>query len=96
MTAASPTRRTTRPGTLAFLTALGVAVLGIAFAAAGLLEAGVFLVAGALLLCAVVRLVLSDQSAGLLRLRRKNVDVATCALLALGIIVVFVSLPSRG
>jgi Protein of unknown function (DUF3017) len=96
MTAASPTRRRTRPGTLAFLIAVGVALLGIICAAGGLWELGVFLVSGSLLLCAVVRLVLSDQAAGLLRLRRKNVDVATCALLAVGIIVVFVSLPSRG
>jgi Protein of unknown function (DUF3017) len=95
MSATPPRQRPVRPGTVAFLVAVGVAVIGVACAGAGLWELGVFLMSGALLWCGVVRLVLSDQAAGLLRLRRKNVDVATCVLLALGIVVVFLSLPSQ-
>lgn len=95
MTTASPLRRPTKPGTLAFLVAVGVAALGVVVAGLGGWEWGVWLVAGALLFCSVSRLLLPDHAAGLLRVRRKYLDVLACGLLGLGIIVVFVSLPPR-
>jgi Protein of unknown function (DUF3017) len=84
------------PGTVVFLLAVGLLVLGVVLAGFALWEWTVWLLAAGLLLCSAARLVLTDDAAGLLRVRRRWIDVVACALLAVGIITMFLSLPSRG
>jgi hypothetical protein len=96
MTATPTMHGRLRPGTVVFLLAVGLLMLGVAMAAFGLWEWTVWLLAAALLLCSAARLVLSDDAAGLLRVRRRWIDVLACALLAVGIVTMFLSLPSRG
>ncbi len=96
MTTTPTTRGGLRPGTVAFLVAVGLVAVGVVLAAFGVWKPTVWLFVAALLLCSLARLVLSDQAAGLLRVRRRSIDVAVCTLLAIGIIAMFLSLPSRG
>jgi hypothetical protein len=95
MSATPSTRGGITPGTAAFAAAVGLAVLGVALAAFGAWEVTVWLLAAALAGAAMARLVLPDELAGLLRVRRKAVDVLAFVLLGTGIVLVFLSLPPR-
>jgi hypothetical protein len=95
MPATPSTRGGITPGTAAFAAAVGIALLGIALAAFGAWELTVWLLAAALAGAAMARLVLPEDVAGLLRVRRRSVDVLACVLLGTGIVLVFLALPSR-
>jgi hypothetical protein len=75
-------------GTLAFLGCLGLAAIGVVFAAFGSWRQGAGYVGAALLLACLARWVIPDRMAGLLRVRRKALDVLLLALLGVGIVVI--------
>jgi Protein of unknown function (DUF3017) len=83
-------------GTLAFLACLGVTAVGVVLAALGSWRQGAGYVGVSLLLACLARFVLPDRMAGLLRVRRKALDVALLALLGIGIVVLALLVPGVG
>jgi Protein of unknown function (DUF3017) len=73
----------------------GVAV-GIALAAAHHAQPGMYVVAGALALGAVLRLVLRPRAAGSLVVRSRRVDVGTLVVLAVAVASITAATPFRG
>ena len=80
-------------GTVAFLACAGLTVIGIVLVAVGSWRQGVGYVGVSLLLACLARFVLPDRMAGLLRVRRKSLDVALLALLGIGIVVLALLVP---
>jgi hypothetical protein len=74
-------------GTLAFLVCLALTAVGIALAAFGSFRQGVGYVGTSLLLACLARFVIPDRMAGLLRVRRKALDVVLLGVLGIGIVV---------
>jgi hypothetical protein len=81
------------PGTVAFVGVLILAAVGVAVTAVGPWRQGAGYVGGALLLACLVRLLLPERMAGLLRVRRKVVDVAILGLMGLGVVVLSLVIP---
>ena len=73
----------------------GVAI-GIALAAAHHAQPGMYVVAAALAVGAVLRLVLRPRAAGSLVVRSRRVDVMTLVVLAVGIAAIAAATPFRG
>jgi hypothetical protein len=80
-------------GTVAFLGTLLLCGIGVVIAVLGPWRQGVGYVGGALLLACLSRLVLPDRKAGLLRVRRKAVDVAILGCVGLGVVVLALAVP---
>ena len=80
-----PRRPRTRGG-VAYLLVLLVAAGSLAMVAAGLWRAGTMLLGVAFLLATIGRIALPEHDAGMLKLRRKAIDVPT--LLAIGVALV--------
>jgi Protein of unknown function (DUF3017) len=83
-------------GTLAFLACLGLTAIGVVLAAVGSWRQGAGYVGVSLLLACLARVVLPDRMAGLLRVRRKALDVALLALLGICIVVLALLVPGVG
>lgn len=81
-------------GTVAFLVAMALGLVGLGIAVAGPWRQGVGYVGGALLLACLARLVLPDRMAGMLRVRRKAVDVVILLALGLGVVTLSLVVPS--
>lgn len=88
-------RRRLSPGSLAFVGVVGVGIVGVLLAAAGLWRQGSWVIGGAVLLAGLARLVLPDRSAGMLRVRRKSLDVGLLLLLATLITLVTLAIRDR-
>ncbi|MPZ60386.1 MAG: DUF3017 domain-containing protein [Propionibacteriales bacterium] len=80
-------------GTVAFVGALGLTGIGVLVAAVGSWRQGAGYVGAALLLACLARMVLPDRMSGLLRVRRKAVDVVILGLLGGGIVVLALLVP---
>jgi hypothetical protein len=63
-----------------------VLLAGLTMAGLGYVRRGPALVGGAALLGAALRLVLSDEQAGLLAVRRRSVDVAVLSVLGVAVV----------
>jgi hypothetical protein len=74
-------------GTLAFLGCLGLTGVGIILAAFGSFRQGAGYVGTALLMACLARFVIPDHMAGLLRVRRKALDVVLLGGFGVGIVV---------
>jgi Protein of unknown function (DUF3017) len=74
-------------GTLAFIACLGLTAIGVVLAAVGSFRQGAGYVGASLLLACLARFVIPDRMAGLLRVRRKALDVVLLGGLGLGIVV---------
>ena len=72
----------------------GVAI-GVALAATRHAEAGLYVVAGALAIGAVLRLVLRPRAAGSLVVRSRRVDVVTLVTLAVAVAAITAATPFR-
>ena len=95
MTVIPAPRSQRKPGSVVLVAAVAVMGVGVLLAVLGLWKWGVWVIAASLVACSVARVSLSDHAAGWLRVRRKALDVLATALLAVGIIVIFLSLPPR-
>lgn len=70
--------------------------MGIVLAAAHHAQPGMYVVAGALAVGAVLRLVLRPRAAGSLVVRSRRVDVATLLVLAVAVASITAATPFRG
>jgi hypothetical protein len=88
--------RGARGAQLPYLVVLAVAVGGVAWICQGQqdVRAGTVTVAGALFVAALARLVLPERRAGMLASRRRFVDVTALAVLATGLLVAGLVLPT--
>jgi uncharacterized membrane protein YjjP (DUF1212 family) len=92
----SPSRRPQTFGGAVYLVVVGMALAGVAVAAAGPWRTGVSWMGASLLVGAVSRLVLPEQRAGMLRVRRRKVsDVVMLAVAGLTLIVLAVVVPNQ-
>lgn len=78
-----------------YLVVVGVGLLGVVIAWAGSWRTGVAWLAVALIGAAAARIVLSDDSAGMLRVRRKWLDAVTLAAVGVVLIVLVVTIPDQ-
>lgn len=81
------------PGTVAFVGVMLLGAVGIGITATGPWRQGVGYVGGALLLACLIRLMLPERMAGLLRVRRKVVDVTILGVMGLGVVVLSLVIP---
>ncbi|HET6700052.1 MAG TPA: DUF3017 domain-containing protein [Nocardioidaceae bacterium] len=75
-----PRRRPQTLGGLVYLLVVGMAAVGLGFTATGAWRTGVSWLGGGLLLGAAARLALPERRAGMLRVRRRLVDVLMLVL----------------
>ena len=78
-----------------YLCVLAAAVIGVGIAATGPWRTGVAVMGGSLGVAFVARMLLPDKRLGMLRIRRRFVDLATMALCGLGLVVLAIVIPSR-
>jgi hypothetical protein len=74
-------------GGIVYLVVVATLVVGLCLVAAGPWRGGVIVMAGALGLAFVARAVLPDDRAGMLRIRRRFVDLTTMAVCCVGMLV---------
>ena len=72
------------------------AAVGIGLVALGLWRTGLTVLGSGLLFGAAARLVLPDEKAGMLKVRRKSLDVLLLALLGTALVVLAVVVPETG
>jgi hypothetical protein len=77
-------------GGIVYLCVLAVAATGIVLATIGLWRTGLTLVGGVVMAAGVARWIIPDVNAGMLRLRRKAIDVPTMLLIG-GALVIMVN-----
>jgi Protein of unknown function (DUF3017) len=81
-------------GTFYILEAL-VAAAGLAVIALGPWRVGLRIMGGALIGGAVARLLLADELSGMLKVRRKSLDVLFMTVLGVGLIVLSIAVPEQ-
>ncbi len=90
-----PLRRPQTLGGVVYLGVLGSAAVGLLLVAFGPWRAGLTWIGVGLLVAAATRLVLSDRSAGMLRVRRRWSDVLMLTVAGVGLIVLSVVVPNQ-
>ncbi len=78
-----------------YLLVLAISGVGLVIVSQGSWRLGVKWIAGSLVLAAVVRLVIPDQQAGMLAVRRRSLDVAILALAGIALWVLSTSIPNQ-
>ena len=78
-----------------YLCVLAAAMIGVGVAATGAWRTGVAAVGVSLGVAFFARMLLPDSRVGMLRIRRRFVDLATMALCGLGLVVLAIVIPSR-
>ena len=91
----NPNRRPQTIGGIIYLVVVAMAATGVAITIAGPWRTGVSWMGAGLLVGAVARLVLPEERAGMLRVRRKPVDVALLLLAGSGLLVLAVVVPNQ-
>ncbi len=82
-------------GGVVYLVVLGATALGIGIVMLDRWRTGLTLVGAALVCGALARVVIRDEDAGMLGIRRKAVDVATLVLLGGGLVVLAAVIPDQ-
>lgn len=82
-------------GGLIYLVALAGALVGVVVAASGAWRSGVSWLALSLLVAAGARLALTDDDAGMLRVRRKGLDVTILVVMAVSLLVLVATIPDQ-
>ena len=91
----NPDRRPQTFGGVVYLIVVGMTVTGLAIVVVGAWRTGVSWMGAGLLLGSLFRLVLPERRAGMLRVRRKTVDVALLALAGTALIVLAIVIPDQ-
>lgn len=91
----NPDRRPQTFGGVVYLIVVGMAVTGLAIVVVGAWRTGVSWMGAGLLFGSLFRLVLPERRAGMLRVRRKTVDVALLALSGAALIVLAIVIPDQ-
>ena len=87
-----------RPQTLGgtiYLLVLAAALVGLGIVAAGAWRTGVGWIGAGLLLAALARLVLAEEAAGMLRVRRKWSDVLMLTVAGIALLVLSIVVPTQ-
>jgi hypothetical protein len=82
-------------GGVVYLSVLAAVLTGIAVAATGAWRLGITMVGASFCVAFLARSVLPDERAGMLRIRRRFVDLTTIAFCALGMLVLAAVIPGR-
>lgn len=82
-------------GGMFYLAVLAVTALGIGVVVLDRWRTGLTLIGGALICGALARIVIREDDAGMLGIRRKSVDVATLVLLGSGLVVLAAVIPDQ-
>lgn len=82
-------------GGIVFLIVVALVLVGLGMAASGAWRPGVTVMGASFGLAFIARLVLPDERAGMLRIRRRLVDLATIALCGVGMIILATVIPNR-
>ena len=88
-------KRPSTTGGLVYLLVAGTLAVGLAIVVLGPWRTGVVLMGGALSVAFVARAVLPDERAGMLRIRRRLVDLTTLAVCAAGMFALVAAIPSQ-
>jgi hypothetical protein len=88
-------RKPSTLGGVIYLVVLGAALVGIGIAASGAWRTGVVWLAVALIGAAVARVVLPDDNAGMLRVRRKALDAAILTGAGAALLVLAATIPNQ-
>ena len=88
-------KRPSTTGGLIYLVVAGTLVAGLAIVAVGPWRTGVSVMGAALAVAFVARAVLPDERAGMLRIRRRFVDLTTLAVCAAGMFALVAAIPNR-
>jgi len=91
----NPIRGPQTYGGVVYLVVVGMAFTGLAIVVAGAWRAGVGWMGAGLVVGSLFRLVLPEHRAGMLRVRRKAVDVALLALAGIALIVLALVIPDQ-
>jgi hypothetical protein len=90
-----PFRRPQTLGGLVYLGVLASALVGMVLVLAGPWRAGLTWIGVGLLVAAFTRLVLSERSAGMLRVRRRWSDVLMLVVAGVGLVVLSIVVPNQ-
>ena len=88
-------RKPSTLGGVVYLIVLGAALVGVGIAASGAWRTGVSWLALALIGAAVTRVVLPDDNAGMLRVRRKLLDAAILTSTGIALLVLAATIPNQ-
>jgi hypothetical protein len=88
-------QRPSTTGGLVYLVVAGALVVGLAIVAAGPWRTGVSVMGAALAVAFVARAVLPDERAGMLRIRRRFVDLTTLAVCSAGMFALVAAIPNH-
>jgi hypothetical protein len=90
-----PFRRPQTFGGVVYLAVVAMTLVGLGIVVAGPWRTGVIWIGAGLLLAALARLVLSEQGAGMLRVRRKWSDVVMMSVAGVALVVLAVIVPNQ-
>lgn len=90
-----PFRRPQTFGGVVYIAVVAMTLVGLGIVAAGPWRTGVSWIGAGLLIAALARLSLSDQGAGMLRVRRKWSDVLMLTVAGIALIVLAVIVPDQ-
>lgn len=82
-------------GGIVYLVVMALLLFGLVIIASGEWRLGVMLMGGSFGLAFIARSVLPEQRAGMLRIRRRLVDLATMAVCGVGLVILAVVIPHR-
>lgn len=82
-------------GGIVYLIVVTILMVGVVISASGAWRTGVTVMGGSFGLAFLARLVLPEDRAGMLRVRRRFVDLATMALCGVGMVVLATVIPNR-
>jgi hypothetical protein len=88
-------KRPSTTGGLVYLVVVGTLMIGLAVVALGPWRTGVAVMGCALTVAFAARAVLPDERAGMLRIRRRFVDLTTLAVCAAGMFALVAAIPSH-
>ena len=88
-------RKPSTLGGVIYLVVLGAALVGVGIAASGAWRTGVSWLALALIGAAVARVVLPDDNAGMLRVRRKSLDAAILIGAGVALLLLAATIPNQ-
>ncbi len=88
-------KRPSTTGGIVYLTVVALVLVGVVIAGSGAWRSGVTLIGASFGLAFVARSLLPDERAGMLRIRRRFVDITTMGLCAVGMLVLAVVIPNR-
>lgn len=89
-------KRPSTIGGIVYLVVIAILLVGLALVAVGTWRPGVAVMAASFGVAAIARAVLPDERAGMLRIRRRFVDLTTMVVCSCAMFVLAAVIPNRG